>query len=73
MLATMSASRVPTVSERNGCYSVSIAAGTTLRWHFKLHNGRLHCFIKLDLPEGVRRYETHIDGERNEVSFPVLH
>jgi hypothetical protein len=43
-------SRALTVSERNGCYSVSIAAGTRLRWHFKLHDGRLHYVVKVDCP-----------------------
>jgi hypothetical protein len=60
MQAAMSASRVPTVSERNGFYSVSIAAGTTLRWHFKQHDGRLHCVVKIDLPDALKRYEVNI-------------
>jgi hypothetical protein len=73
MQVAMSASRVPTVSERNGCYSVSIAAGTTLRWHFKLYDGRLRCVVKIDLPDTLKRYEINVDGQHDQISFPLVH
>jgi hypothetical protein len=69
----MSASRLPIVTERNGQYAISIAPGTVLRWCFKLHAGRLHCVVKVDLRDVLKRYEVNVDTERDQISFPVLH
>ena len=69
----MSASKVPVVTECNGQFSVVVAPNTVLRWFFKLHDGRLHCIVKIELPEGLKRYEINVDAERDLISLPLVH
>src|SRR5262249_49583337 len=56
MQAAMSASRAPTVQESNGRYAVPIAPGVVLRWWFELRDGRIQCFVKVDLPDMLKSY-----------------
>jgi hypothetical protein len=69
----MSASKVPVVTERNGQFAITIAPGTVLRWWFKLRDNRVHCFVKLDLPDVLKRYEANVDDEQDLISFPLVH
>jgi hypothetical protein len=69
----MSASKLPVVSEQNGHFAITIAPNTVLRWWFELRNSRIHCIIKVDLPDGLKRYEVHVDGEQDLISFPLVH
>jgi hypothetical protein len=73
MQATMSASRAPTVQESNGRYAVAIAPGVVLRWWFELRDGRIQCFVKVDLPDVLKRYQIDIDGKKDLISFPLVH
>ena len=69
----MNASRTPTVQESNGRYAVAIAPGVVLRWWFELHEGRIQCFVKVDLPDVLKRYQIDIDGKQDLISFPLVH
>ena len=69
----MSASRAPTVQESNGRYAVAIAPGVVLRWWFKLHDRHVRCFVKVDLPDVLKRYEVNVDGAQDLISFPLVH
>jgi hypothetical protein len=69
----MSASKLPVVTEQNGQFAIAIAPNTVLRWHFKLHDGRLHCVVKIDLPDTLKHYEINVDGEHDQISFPLAH
>jgi hypothetical protein len=64
---------LPVVTEQNGQFAITIAPNTMLRWYFKLYDGRLHCIVKIDLPEGLKRYEINVDAERDLISFPLVH
>ena len=70
---TMSASRAPTVQESNGRYAVAIAPGVVLHWWFELRDGRIQCFVKVDLPDVLKRYQIDIDGKQDLISFPLVH
>jgi hypothetical protein len=61
------------VQESNGRYAIAIAPSVMLRWWFQLHNGRIQCFVKVDLPDVLKRYEIHVDGEQDLISFPLVH
>jgi hypothetical protein len=69
----MSASRAPTVQESNGRYAVAIAPGVVLRWWFELRDNRVHCLVKVDLPDVLKRYEVNVDGAQDLISFPLVH
>ena len=69
----MSASRAPTVQESNGRYAVAIAPGVVLRWWFELRDIRVNCFVKVDLPDVLKRYEVNVDGAQDLISFPLVH
>ena len=69
----MSASRAPTVQESNGRFEVAIAPGVVLRWWFELRDGRIQCFVKVDLPDVLKRYPIDIDGKQDLISFPLVH
>ena len=69
----MRASRAPTVQESNGRYAVAIAPGVVLRWWFELRDNRVHCFVKVDLPDVLKRYEVNVDGAQDLISFPLVH
>ena len=73
MHTAMSASRAPTVQESNGRYAVAIAPGVVLRWWFELRDGRTQCFVKVDLPDVLKRYEVNVDGAQDLISFPLVH
>jgi hypothetical protein len=65
----MSGSRVPTVREEGGRYSVGIAPGVTLRWWFELEHGQMKCLVKLDA-FSLKSYAL-IDVNADIISFPV--
>ena len=67
----MSASRAPTVQESEGRYAFAIAPGVVLRWWFE--HGRIQCFVKVDLPDMLKRYQIDIDGKQDLISFPLVH
>jgi hypothetical protein len=69
MQAAMSASRVPTVREHGGRYSVAIAEGVTLTWWFKLDKGGCCCTVQVDGP-GLKDWR-EIDSTGDRLSFPV--
>ena len=69
----MSASKLPVVTEQNGQFAITIAPNTVLRWWFKLRDGHIHCFVKVDLPDVLKRYEVNVDGEQDLISFPLVH
>ena len=69
----MNASRAPTVQESNGRFAVAIAPGVVLRWWFEPCNGRIQCFVKVDLPDVLKRYQIDIDGKQDLISFPLVH
>jgi hypothetical protein len=71
MRAAMNASRVPTVQDSNGRYAVAIAPGVVLPWWFELRDGGTQCFVKVDLPDVLKRYQIDIDGKQDPISFPV--
>jgi hypothetical protein len=73
MQTAMSASRAPTVQESDGRYAVAIAPGVVLRWWFELRDGRIQCFVKVDLPDVLKRYQIDIDGKQDLISFPLVH
>ena len=73
MQAAMSASRAPTVQGSDGRYAVAIAPGVVLRWWFELRDGRIQCFVKVDLPDVLKRYQIDIDGKQDLISFPLVH
>ena len=73
MQAAMSASRAPTVQESNGRFEVAIAPGVVLRWWFEPRDGRIQCFVKVDLPDVLKRYQIDIDGKQDLISFPLVH
>jgi len=33
----------------------------------------LRCFVKVDLPDVLKRYEVNVDGEQDLISFPLVH
>ena len=69
----MNASRAPTVQESNGRYAVAITPGVVLRWWFELRDGCIQCFVKVDLPDVLKRYQIDIDGKQDLISFPLVH
>jgi hypothetical protein len=61
------------VQESNGRYAVAIAPGVVLRWRFELREGCIQCFVKVDLPDVLKRYQIDIDGKQDLISFPLVH
>jgi hypothetical protein len=73
MQAAMSASRVPTVIEQNGRFSIAIAPNVRICWWFTVHpDRRLRCSVKIDVPRTLKSYELiDIDARTDIISFPV--
>jgi hypothetical protein len=44
-----------------------------LRWWFELRDGRIQCFVKVDLPDVLKRYQIDIDSKQDLISFPLVH
>ena len=61
------------MQESDGSCAVAIAPGVVLRWWFKLRDGRIQCFVKVDLPDVLKRYQIDIDGKQDLISFPLVH
>ena len=69
----MSASRVPTVMEQNGRFSIAIAPDVRICWWFAVDpDRRLRCSVKIDVPRTLMSYELVDINERTDIiSFPV--
>jgi hypothetical protein len=72
-MAKVCASRVPSVIEQNGRYSVAIAPDVRICWWFTVDpDRRLRCSVKIDVPRTLKSYElVDIDERTDIISFPV--
>jgi hypothetical protein len=70
MQAALSASRVPSVIEQNGRYSVAIAPYVRICWWFTVDpDRRLRCSVKIDVPRTLKSYELVDIDERTDIIF----